>query len=580
MNSFLDDRRGRRARRSTAITVIVVAAVVGALVVPVAATIPELSIASIRATSTTSVEIDVTPETQIIDPVVEYREIEADADWLAQGDLGMQIVGGSPVAIDDHRYTVKLFVHDGPFVVAECGGVVIDDSWILTAAHCVEIRRGLNTYSPADSIAVVYGVADWEDYALDRNSSLVMAESVVQHPEWDRSMLANDIALIRVAEPFDPATARAIPLFDLAGPYEDEVGYVTGWGAIASGGRTVDDLRGVEVAFDESCGIWPEQFVDWDPELRLCAAAPSAGFCQGDSGGPIVVNRSGVLMVAGIVSFNSNLGCAIHPDLPDVYSRVSAHVDWVESVTGPLWSMAATDGGGAELTDARPGRTYAVRIGDGATGAATLETVTMPGRLLRGPAETGVDCDRPDAHPFSDVDPTSFGAGPIACVFHLGLTTGTSAWTFDPAAPVTREQMSAFVSRFRDTVTGESCVGSHSFVDIDPASYANGSVACLATLGITSGTSPTTFSPDDVVTREQMAAFLARLFRDLTGEPCAIDTTFADVAAGSYARLDIGCLAALGVTTGTSSTTYSPAAPVTREQMATFLARLYTALAS
>ncbi|MEM8707393.1 MAG: trypsin-like serine protease [Actinomycetota bacterium] len=568
-------------RRSSTITAALIVAVLGALVVPVAATAPELAITAIQATSADSVEFSVAPETEILDPVVEYREVETGAAWLADGDLTTQVVGGHRIAIDDHRYTVKLFIHDGPYVVSECGGVVIDASWILTAAHCVEIRRGMTSHAPADSIAVVYGVADWQDYALDRNSSLVMAESIVQHPDWDRSTLANDIALVRVAEPFDPATARAIPLFDLAGPHDTETGYVTGWGAIASGGRTVDDLRGVEVAIDDACGIWPEQFADWDPELRMCAGAPAAGFCQGDSGGPLVVNRSGVLMVAGIVSFNSNLGCAIHEDLPDVYTRVSAHVDWVESVTGPLWSTASlADGGGAELADARPGRTYAVRIGDLSTGAATVETVTMPGRLLRGPAETGVDCDRPDAHPFVDVNPDSFGADAIACVFHLGVTTGTSSTTFDPAAAVTREQMSAFVARFRSVVTGELCLGGHDFVDVDPSSYADGAVGCLAVLGITSGTSPTTFSPDLVVTREQMAAFLARLYRELTGETCAIDTTFADVSPTSYARADIGCLAELGVTTGTSSTTYSPAAAVTREQMATFLARLYGALSA
>ncbi|MEM8705171.1 MAG: trypsin-like serine protease [Actinomycetota bacterium] len=569
---------GRWGRSST-ITAALIVALVVAFVVPVGATAPELSITAIQATSADSVEFSVAPETQILDPVVEYREVETGAEWLPDGDLDLQVIGGRRIAIDDHRYTVKLFVHDGPFVVSECGGVVIDAHWVLTAAHCVEIRRGTDTHTPADSIAVVYGVADWHDYALDRNSSLVMAESIVSHPEWDRRSLANDIALVRVAEPFDPAMARSVPLFDLPGPHDAEVGYVTGWGAIASGGRTVDDLRGVEVEIAADCGSWPEQFVHWDPASRLCAGAPATGFCQGDSGGPLVVNRSGVLMVAGIVSFNSNLGCAIREDLPDVYTRVSAYVDWVETVTGPLWSIASVEAdGGAELADARPGRTYAVRIGDLATGAATIETVTMPGRLLRGPAETGVDCDRPDPHPFVDVNPTSFGAESIACVFHLGITTGTAPTTFDPAAPVTREQMSALVARFRSMVTGELCLGGHRFIDVDPSSYADGAIACLATLGITTGTSPTTFSPEAIVTREQTAAFVARLYRELTNEPCAVDTSFVDVAATSYARTDIGCLADLGVTTGTSPTTFSPAIPVSREQMATLLARLYGVL--
>ena len=55
--------------------------------------------------------------------------------------------------------------------------------------------------------------------------------------------------------------------------------------------------------------------------------------------------------------------------------------------------------------------------------------------------------------------------------------------------------------------------------------------------------------------------------------------SFSDVAEHSYARGDIGCLVELGITTGTSRTTFSPTAPVTREQMVTFMARLYSALA-
>jgi len=51
--------------------------------------------------------------------------------------------------------------------------------------------------------------------------------------------------------------------------------------------------------------------------------------------------------------------------------------------------------------------------------------------------------------------------------------------------------------------------------------------------------------------------------------------TFTDVSDDSFARYDIGCIGALGITTGTSATTYSPDDTVTREQMASFMARLY-----
>jgi len=110
------------------------------------------------------------------------------------------------------------------------------------------------------------------------------------------------------------------------------------------------------------------------------------------------------------------------------------------------------------------------------------------------------------------------------------------------------------------------------FTDIAD-SFAESDIGCIWSLGITAGTSATTFSPEEVVTREQMVAFLARTWRSL-GRTCPADvsTPFTDIA-GSFDETDIGCIWSLGITTGTSATTFSPKAAVTREQMAASLAR-------
>jgi hypothetical protein len=103
-------------------------------------------------------------------------------------------------------------------------------------------------------------------------------------------------------------------------------------------------------------------------------------------------------------------------------------------------------------------------------------------------------------------------------------------------------------------------------------------VNCLASIGVTTGTSPTTYEPKLGVTRWQMALFLVR-----TAEVLGVqlgdgsDQGFADLAGLSpEAVTAINRLRQLGVTTGTSPTTFDPNSTVNRWQMAHFLTRLHT----
>ncbi|MEM8746212.1 MAG: S-layer homology domain-containing protein, partial [Actinomycetota bacterium] len=75
-----------------------------------------------------------------------------------------------------------------------------------------------------------------------------------------------------------------------------------------------------------------------------------------------------------------------------------------------------------------------------------------------------------------------------------------------------------------------------------------------------------------------MASFVARLYRAFGLECPDGGHPFTDVSATSFANADIACIFNLGITTGTSATTYSPGQSVTRAQMAAFLERLYIAV--
>jgi len=131
-------------------------------------------------------------------------------------------------------------------------------------------------------------------------------------------------------------------------------------------------------------------------------------------------------------------------------------------------------------------------------------------------ADIGVDCSTSQPHSFVDVAVSSFAYDSIGCIYALEVTTGTSSTTYSPAGLVTREQMGAFLGRFFETVTGMECGGAHPFVDVAESSFAFDSVGCIYGLGVTTGTSSTSYAPGESVTREQMAAFLERLYNAVT----------------------------------------------------------------
>ncbi len=174
---------------------------------------------------------------------------------------------------------------------------------------------------------------------------------------------------------------------------------------------------------------------------------------------------------------------------------------------------------------------------------------------------------------------TNAGISGLTDFNELATIVGDAPSALDPtqAAAVT----AAFIS-FDAQIAALGCSSHRSpapFTDLAAQSYALADVGLLYDLAITTGTSPTTYSPHANVTREQMAAFLARLWQALNPDhpDPPDDHPFTDVDPDSFALPGINLIYDLAITTGTSPTTYSPHANVTREQMAAFLARLLRA---
>jgi hypothetical protein len=163
---------------------------------------------------------------------------------------------------------------------------------------------------------------------------------------------------------------------------------------------------------------------------------------------------------------------------------------------------------------------------------------------------------------FAD-DNNNVHQGNINLIASLGITTGTGPDTFGPDESITRGQMAAFLNRALNLPAASA-----DFFTDDDSSIFEGDINAVAAVGITKGTSATTYSPNDPVTRGQMAALLVRAFDIPTSTVDAFSDDDASIFEG-----DINAVAAAGITVGTGPDSYSPNDPVTRAQMATFLAR-------
>ena len=181
-------------------------------------------------------------------------------------------------------------------------------------------------------------------------------------------------------------------------------------------------------------------------------------------------------------------------------------------------------------------------------------------------------------HPFTDVGDGSYYSEHVGTLYQHGITIGVTPSTYGPAQLVTRGQMAAFLARTYEVTTGSACIGSHPFTDVTDNTYFAHDVGCLYSLGVTVGTSPTTFSPDRELNRGEMAAFLGRMIDAVNGGSCSGTHSFVDVSQASFFADAVGCLKANNITTGTSASHYSPHLAVDRGQMAAFLARLMAVL--
>ena len=172
-----------------------------------------------------------------------------------------------------------------------------------------------------------------------------------------------------------------------------------------------------------------------------------------------------------------------------------------------------------------------------------------------------------ETSPFGDVSTDAYYYKAVQWAQEKGITDGISSDLFGPKQPCTRSQIVTFLWRAAGSPEPKGTAAG--MTDVVPGSYYAKAVAWAVENGITTGTAEGTFSPDATCTRAQAVTFLARAQNaTATGK-----TAFSDVPADSYFADAVAWAQANGVTTGTSETTFSPDNDCTRAQIVTFLYR-------
>lgn len=173
---------------------------------------------------------------------------------------------------------------------------------------------------------------------------------------------------------------------------------------------------------------------------------------------------------------------------------------------------------------------------------------------------------------FTDVDPNAFYAADVEWLVSRGITTGVGPGLFGPSLAVTRGQAATFLFNYSGKPTGSP---PHGFSDVRPADYFNKAVEWAFLFGITAGVDQVTFAPNRPLTRSQMVTLL---YRCAAASGVSPDPGFSDVSPSAFYATAVAWAKEALITAGTTATTFSPDQVVTRGQIASFLRRLSDAL--
>ncbi|XP_030376379.1 chymotrypsin-2 [Scaptodrosophila lebanonensis] len=223
-----------------------------------------------------------------------------------------RIIGGEVIAKGAAPYQVSMQNIYGNHM---CGGVIIHDQYVLTAASCVAGLRKAN-------IKVVMSTNEWAGEAYQ-----YMVDDIIPHCNFDKPLYHNDIALIKLSTlvAYDDVTQN-ITIASLDDLQDGEKLKLTGWGNEDVNGNAAWELKSIDLTYvaPEKCRNTYQNSEDLDIGHLCAVGSVGAGACYGDTGGPLVDSQGRLVGIA-------NWGVPCGYGFPDVFARISYYHDWIIS---------------------------------------------------------------------------------------------------------------------------------------------------------------------------------------------------------------------------------------------------------
>ncbi|BFF92776.1 chymotrypsin-2-like [Drosophila madeirensis] len=220
-----------------------------------------------------------------------------------------------------------------------CGGAIIDERWIITAAHCTRGKQ-------ASEFRVLAGTQDLQQ----NGTKYYYPDRIVEHCNYEPRKYRNDIALLHLNESFvfDNAT-QAVEL-DHEPLVPGSRLLLTGWGTLSLGGDVPTRLQSLEVKYVpyEQCRAAHDNSSRVDIGHVCTYNDKGRGACHGDSGGPLVHNGRLVALV------NWGMPCA--RGYPDAHASIAYYHDFIRTHLSLTETESDPEGKPEELNVSPRGR--------------------------------------------------------------------------------------------------------------------------------------------------------------------------------------------------------------------------------